>query len=60
MHFITKLNGLTVANLRQFAHTDITAASRLGWFIDCRMQQFLTACAGSEHIGLVEPDLFDF
>ncbi|KAI2489345.1 hypothetical protein MHU86_25258 [Fragilaria crotonensis] len=60
VHFLTKTGGTTVAHLRQLASVDVTAPSRLGWFIERRLQQFLVACAGCDHIDLVDPSLFDF
>ena len=60
VHFLTKTGGTTVAHLRQLASVDVTAPSRLGWFIERRIQQFLVACAGCNHIDLVDPSLFDF
>jgi hypothetical protein len=48
-HFLTLSVGSTLATLRQLAHTDRTAACRLGWFIDRRMQQYLVLCAGVDH-----------
>jgi hypothetical protein len=49
-----------VANLRQFAAADRAVTSMLGWFVERRVQQFLTACAASDHIDTVSPSLFDF
>ncbi|KAI2492527.1 hypothetical protein MHU86_22009 [Fragilaria crotonensis] len=60
VHFLTKTGGTTVAHLRQLASVDGTAPSRLGWFIERRLQQFLVACAACDHIDLVDPGLFDF
>jgi hypothetical protein len=60
VHFLTKTGGTTVALLRQLAAVDATMPSRLGWFIERRIQQFLVACASCEHIDLIDPGLFDF
>ena len=49
-----------MANLRQFAAADRAVTSMLGWFVERRVQQFLTACAASDHIDTVSPSLFDF
>jgi hypothetical protein len=58
-HFLTRAVGST--NLRQEpAHTDGTAACRLGWFIDRRMQQYLVLCAGVDHEEEINPLLLDF
>ena len=49
-----------MANLRHFAHADATTPSQLGWFVERRMQQYLSACAGSDHIDRVSTGIFDF
>ena len=59
-HFLTLSVGSTLATLRQLAHTDGTAACRLGWFIDRRTQQYLVLCAGVEHEEEINPSLLDF
>mgnify|MGYP000017317019 CR=1 FL=1 len=59
-HFLTLSVGSTLATLRQLAHTDRTAACRLGWFIDRRMQQYLVLCAGVDHEEEINPSLLDF
>ena len=59
-HFLTLSVGSTLATLRQLAHTDRTAACRLGWFIDRRMQQYLVLCAGVDHEDEINPSLLDF
>ena len=59
-HFLTLSVGSTLATLRQLAHTDGTAACRLGWFIDRRTQQYLVLCAGVEHEDEINPSLLDF
>jgi hypothetical protein len=59
-HFLTRAVGSTLATLRHFAHTDGTAACRLGWFIDRRMQQYLVLCAGANHEKEINPSLLDF
>ena len=41
--FLTKSGGTVVTSLRHMTVADKTAPSRLGWFIDRRLQQFLTA-----------------
>ena len=58
--FLTKSGGTVVTSLRHMAIADKTAPSRLGWFIDRRLQQFLTACASCDHADMVDLDLFDF
>ena len=60
VHFLTRTGGATVANLRRLAFQDVTAPSRLGWFIERRIQQFLTSCASCGHIDAVNATLFDF
>jgi hypothetical protein len=60
VRFLTRTGGTTVALLRQMAAVDATMPSRLGWFIERRLQQFLVACASCDHIDLVDPGLFDF
>ena len=50
VHVLTKTGNTTVAHFRQLASVDVTAPSRLGWFIERRTQQFLVACAGCDHI----------
>jgi hypothetical protein len=60
VHFLTKAGGNLVSNLRHLAYADATAPSRLGWFIDRRLQQFLSACARCDHADRVDLDLFDF
>jgi hypothetical protein len=52
--------GSTVANLRRLAFQDITAPSRLGRFVERRIQQYLTSCASCRHIDAVNATLFDF
>ena len=47
--FLTRAVGSTLATLCQLAHADPSAACRLGWFIEKRMQQYLVLCAGVEH-----------
>ncbi|KAI2499964.1 hypothetical protein MHU86_14538 [Fragilaria crotonensis] len=37
-----------------------TMLPRLGWFIERRLQQYLTACAAADHIDDVSVDLFAF
>ncbi len=59
-HFLTLSVGSTLATLRQLAHTDRTAACRLEWFIDRRMQQYLVLCAGVYHEEEINPSLLDF
>jgi hypothetical protein len=59
-HFLTLSVGSTLATLRQLAHTDGTAACRLGWFIDRCMQQYLVLCAGVDHKEEINPSLLDF
>jgi hypothetical protein len=59
-HFLTRAVGSTLATLRQLAHTDGTAACRLGWFIDRQMQQYLVLCAGVDHEEEINPLLLDF
>ncbi len=39
VHFLTRTGGSTVANLRRLAFQDVTAPSRLGWFVERRIQQ---------------------
>ena len=58
--FLTKTVGSTLATLRRLAHTDKTAACRLGWFIDRRMQQYLVLCAGVENEHEINPALLEF
>ena len=58
--FLTKSGGTVVTSLRHLTAADKTAPSRLGWLIDRRLQQFLTACASCDHADLVDLDLFDF
>jgi hypothetical protein len=60
VRFLTKSGGSQVSNLRQLAFTDASAPSRVGWFIERRLQQFLTACASADHADLVDLELFDF
>ncbi|KAI2505693.1 hypothetical protein MHU86_8752 [Fragilaria crotonensis] len=60
VHFLTRTGGTTVAHLRQLSAVDASAPSRLGWFIERRIQQFLVACASCDHVDLVDPRLFDF
>ncbi|KAI2489508.1 hypothetical protein MHU86_25085 [Fragilaria crotonensis] len=50
----------TLATLRQLAHADPSAACRLGWFIEKRMQQYLVLCAGVEHEDEINPALLEF
>jgi hypothetical protein len=59
-YFLTRAVGSTLATLRQLAHTDGTAACRLGWFIDRRLQQYLVLCAGVNHEEEINPSLLDF
>jgi hypothetical protein len=59
-HSLTRAVGSTLATLRQLAHTDFTAACRLGWFIDRQMQQYLVLCAGVNHKEEINPSLLDF
>ena len=60
VHFLTRTGGTTVANLRRLAFQDATAPSRLGWFVERRIQQYLTSCASCGHIDSVNSTLFDF
>ena len=60
VHFLTRTGGATVANLRRLAFQDVTAPSRLGWFVERRIQQYLTSCASCGHIDAVNLTLFDF
>ena len=60
VHFLTKSDGTVVSNLRQCTAVDKLAPSRVGWFVDRRIQQFLPACASCNHADLVDLDLFDF
>jgi hypothetical protein len=60
VHFLTRTGGSTVANLRRLAFQDVTAPSRLGWFVERRIQQYLTSCASCGHIDAVNATLFDF
>ncbi|KAI2490967.1 hypothetical protein MHU86_23599 [Fragilaria crotonensis] len=53
--FLTRAVGSTLATLRQLAHADPSAACRLGWFIEKRMQQYLVLCAGVEHEDEINP-----
>ena len=58
--FLTRAVGSTLATLRQLAHADPSAACRLGWFIEKRMQQYLVLCAGVEHEDEINPALLEF
>jgi hypothetical protein len=58
VEFLSRSGGMTTAGLRQLAHTDPTSPARLGWFIERRLQQYLTACAAADHIDSV--DFFAF
>ena len=58
--FLTRAVGSTLATLRQLAHDDHSAACRLGWFVDKRMQQYLVLCAGVEHEDEINPKLLKF
>lgn len=60
VRFLSNSGGMTIAGLRQLAHADPSSPARLGWFIDRRLQQYLTTCASVVHIDDVSVDLFDF
>ena len=60
VHFLTKSGGTVVSSLRQLAAADKLAPSHVGWFVNRRIQQYLTACASCDHADLVDFDLFDF
>ena len=60
VHFLTRTGGMTVANLRRLAYVDVTTPIRLGWFVERRIQQYMTACASNDHIDRVSVLLFDF
>ncbi len=60
VHFLTRTGSTTVANLRCLAFQDVTAPSRLGWFVERRIQQYLTSCASCGHIDAVNTTLFDY
>jgi hypothetical protein len=60
VHFLTRTGGATVANLRQLAFQDVTAPNCLGWFVERRIQQYLTSCASCGHIDAVNVTLFNF
>ena len=60
VHFLTRTGGTTVANLKRLAFQDATAPSRVGWFVERRIQQYLTSCASCGHIDAVNTTLFDF
>jgi hypothetical protein len=53
-------SGPVVAQLRQMAHNDPTSPSRLGWFIERRMQEFFRNCSSVGHADDVDPSIFDF
>ena len=59
-HFLTKSGGTHISSLQQLAFADASAPSRVGWFMELRVQQFFTACASCDHADLVDFDLFDF
>ena len=58
--FLTRAVGSTLATLRQLAHKDHSAACRLGWFVENRMQQYLVLCAGVEHEDEINLTLLEF
>jgi hypothetical protein len=58
--FLTRAPGTTIPTLRQLAQADPSAACRLGWFIDRRMQQFLVLCASGRHEDVINLMLLDF
>jgi hypothetical protein len=60
VHFLTRTSGAAVANLRRLAFQDVTAPSRLGWFVKRCIQQYSTSCASCGHIDAVNVILFDF
>ena len=60
VRFLTVSGGSVVSGLRHLAAVDKSAPSRVGWFVDRRIQQYLTACASCDHVDLVDLDLFDF
>ena len=60
VHFLTRTGGATATNVRRLAFQDVTAPSRLGWFVEQRIQQYLTSCASGGHIDMVNVTLFDF
>ena len=60
VRFLTVSGGSVVSGLRHLAAIDRSAPSRVGWFVDRRIQQYLTACASCDHADLVDLDLFDF
>ena len=60
VHFLTRTGGMTMANLRRLAYVDVTTPIRLGWFVERRIQQYMTACASNDHIDRVSVLLFDF
>jgi hypothetical protein len=60
VHFLTRTGGATVANLRQLAFQDVTAPSRLRWFVERRIQQYSTLCASCGHIDAVNVKTLDF
>ena len=41
VHFLTRTGGATVDNLRRLVFQGVTAPSRLGWFVELRIQQYL-------------------
>ena len=60
IHFLTRTGGATVNNLLRLAFQDVTAPSRLGWFVERRIQQYLTSCVSCGHIDAVNVTMFDF
>lgn len=58
--FLTRTVGSTLAMLRQLAHEDPSAACRLGWFINKRMQQYLVLCAGVDHEDKINLSVLEF